>query len=91
MAERKVKIPGTNGKIYDGVEVPIKESLERWGEIILDDGTTIRAKLNISAVLRVEDEYDEQGQPIYSVSSVPTVVVVNAPDNLRKDKGKSVK
>ena len=63
--------------------VPIRESTERWSDIELDDGSTIRAKLVITRVLRLEGQYDPDGIPIYVVQSM-NVVTAESLDDLRK-------
>lgn len=84
VAEHKVQVQGKDGKTYEAMEVPIKESLERWSETILEDGTVIRAKLTIASIARIEGEYDQQGNPVYSVNSSPIVAVINVPEHLKK-------
>ena len=83
--KRTVKVPMPDGSIRDqeGIEVPIKKSTEYWSELELEDGSIIRYKSTISRVLRVEDQYDPEGNPLYvTQSSLHTTVT--APPQLQR-------
>ena len=67
----------------DAIEVAIEESLERWTEITLEDGSILRVKPVVLTVLRATDEYDKEGNPLYSVKLNP-VMTVSAPEELKK-------
>jgi hypothetical protein len=86
MVERKTKAM-LNGKQFDAVDVPIEESTERWSEFKLEDGTTIRMKLNVLAIMRIDGQYDQAGTPMYQTNVAPIMVVVDVPDRLKKKKG----
>lgn len=83
VAERKVKIE-IEGKMDDGVEVPVRESSEKWSEYTLEDGTIIRAKLTIFSFIRLDGRYDADRNPVYGIKSTATTSVVSAPEQLRK-------
>ena len=83
MAERRVQIPFM-GKVMDGVEVPVEESTERWSEITLEDGTIIRVKQSIASVVRVDGQYDMEGNPMYVVNSAPAVAIVHVEEKYRR-------
>jgi hypothetical protein len=80
----KVKWTLPDGTTKEGVDVPIQESTERWSELLLDDGTTIRVKQVVGQVLRVDGEWDEEGNPLYVVKSNPQVALVHVQKSLRK-------
>jgi hypothetical protein len=82
LAEKKVKARFPDGEC-DAFEVPVLESTERWTEVSLEDGTVLRVKTVILAVVRAEDAYDNEGNPQYSIKVNP-VMTVTAPDNLKK-------
>lgn len=82
MTAKRVKARFPAGEL-DAVEVPIKESVERWTEVTLEDGSVIKIKPVVIAVVRAEDAYDQDGDPLYSVK-INQVMSVSAPDNLRK-------
>ena len=84
MADKKTKIqvPGIAGTV-DATEVAVDESTERWTDIKLADGTEIRIKTVVLGVLRLEGQYDPDGNPLYQVKA-NQVMTVNAPEHLRK-------
>ncbi|MGB8412312.1 MAG: hypothetical protein WCE23_05750 [Candidatus Binatus sp.] len=83
MAERKVQVPYM-GKMVDGMDVPITESNERWSEITLEDGTMLRVKQSVAAVVRLDGQYDLEGNPMYFVKSAPSVAIVQVSPKLRR-------
>jgi len=86
MAEQKVKtpFPFPNSPLRDATGVQVKESTERWSEVTLDDGTVMRIKASIMGAMRIDGEYDPQGNPVYSVSATMQTIVVSSVDSLRK-------
>ena len=88
MPEKKTKVTLPDGKIHDGYEVPVKESTERWSDVELEDGTTLRLKVNVLTVTRIEGQYDQDGNPLYAVKSAQ-LMTANAPAHLRKGASKS--
>jgi hypothetical protein len=79
----KVKVRLPDGRIVDGVEVGIDEATERWSDIKLNDGTTIRVKMAVISAART-DVYDPQGNPTYSLNMTPVIAVLNVPESLRQ-------
>jgi hypothetical protein len=72
------------GGIGEGVEVPVEESIERWSEIKLEDGTIIRLKVTMISAVRIPGQYDQIGNPMYVMNMAPTIAIVSVPENLRK-------
>jgi hypothetical protein len=70
--------------MVDGIEVDVEESLEKWSEIKLTDGTVLRVKMTVAGAIRAENEYDQLGQPVYSLNMSPNIVIMSIPDNLKK-------
>jgi hypothetical protein len=68
------------------VEVPVLEAKEYWNEYKLEDGTTFRMKVVLSSILRIEGQYNEDGQPLYQ-AKLNLVPDVRAPEDLRKRSG----
>lgn len=87
LTERKAKIPTPQG-LADAFEVPITESTERWSELKLEDGSVIRVKLVVGAVMRLEGKYDAEGNPQYALRSSPAMTLISVPDHLKKPEGK---
>jgi len=90
VAEKKAKIQVPNVGFVDAVEVEITESSERWTEVKLADGTTIRTKPVILTVFRVDGHYDQDGNPIYQIKA-NQVMTASAPDHLKKGAPSSAK
>lgn len=83
MPDRKIKVNLPNIGILDGTEVEVLESVERWTEIKLGDGTVLRIKPVVMAVMRIDGRYDAQGNPMYAVQA-GQAMLANAPDHLRQ-------
>ena len=80
--ERRRKVPYKNMQV-EAIEVPVKSSGEFWNEYMLEDGTVIRVKVVMTDVMRVENEYDEEGTPAYIIKTT-MISSVSAPENLRR-------
>jgi hypothetical protein len=83
MADRKVKVATPTGEAT-GVAVEVAESTERWSDITLEDGVTLRIKATVVSAVRVDGQYDPQGNPSYVLNMTPTITLVHCPENLRK-------
>ena len=83
MPGRKKKARMPDGREVEAVEMSFQAASENWNEYLLDDGSVVRMKLVATEVVRVEGEYDPQGQPVYLVQST-NLMVVSAPDNLKR-------
>ena len=83
MAEKRTKVKLPTGEV-DGSEVPIKEATERWSDITLEDGTVLRVKPNVLAAIRVDNQYDQEGNPIYALKTSQAMTITSVPSHLRK-------
>jgi len=86
MLDKKVKInfPKATYPPVDGTVIPIKESTERWSDILLEDGTTLRVKPNVLTVVRIDNKFDAEGNPVYGVKSNQVMMVADVPLQLRQ-------
>lgn len=77
MAFRKVVVPLPDdpSKMVDGHDIPVAESLERWSEIRLEDGTTFRAKISIVSAVKLIDKVDAKGNPVYLINAAPVITM----------------
>ena len=66
----------------EGTQVDFESVAEPWASYKLSDGSMLKVRTIVTAVLRLEGEFDAAGNPIYTVSS-QTIVQVNAPKNMR--------
>ena len=73
------------GQEVDATPIEINQANETWNQYLLDDGTVLKMKLVATKVLRIDDRYDEENNPVYVVKSA-NIVSVNAPDNLKRKK-----
>ena len=82
--ENKIKIQTPDGRLVDAVEVDFTSKSEPWTIYDLADGTTLRVRLVITKVLRVEDFNPQTGEPAYNIQASQPIVSVQIPMKLRK-------
>jgi len=73
------------GPLKNAVLVDIVESDEKICTYDLDDGSQVRLRTVVTEIWRIEDEYDAEGNPMYSVKAQGTMSVI-APEKLRRTK-----
>ena len=78
----KVKI-NLGGREVEALPIDINQTNECWNQYLLDDGTVVKMKLVATKVLRVDTEFDPEGNPLYIIQST-NITSVNAPDHLKK-------
>jgi len=78
----KIKI-NFAGEEVEATPIEINQTNEYWNQYLLDDGTVIKMKPVTTKVLRVDNKYDNEGNPLYIVQST-NITAVNAPDNLKR-------
>jgi hypothetical protein len=84
MAATKVPISLPDGSKLNGTEVGVDESTERWTDLALNDGTKLRVKQAILQVIRLDGQYDPEGNPLYVIKGMPMMFLVSAPNNLKR-------
>ena len=82
MPQSNVTLP--DGRIFTGPDVSINEQTERWTDVVLSDGSTLRVKPNVVSVIRVPDQWDADGNPLYAIRSNIIMTVASAPAELKK-------
>jgi hypothetical protein len=77
MAEQKktIKVFGNDTVVVD---VPIVKADEHFNEYELEDGSVLRVKNVPHSMLRVDEQYDPNGNPVYIVLTTPVVSVISA-------------
>lgn len=78
----KVKI-NFGGEEVDATPIDVNQTNEYWNQYLLDDGTVIKMKLVATKILRIDNKYDKEGNPVYFVQST-NVLSVNASDSLKR-------
>ena len=81
MADR-IKI-NYGGEEVDATSIEINQSSEYWNQYLLDDGSIVKMKLVVTKVLRIENKFDAEGNPMYLVQST-NVMSVGSPANLKR-------
>ena len=85
---KKVTIQSAFGKL-EGTEINVtalvgSDSFASF-EVHLEDGTILRVKPSILQVVRLDDHWDTDGNPMYNVRSQLAVFVSKTPDELRRE------
>ena len=83
---KKMLLP--DGREVAGIDVAIEESIERWCDFTLSDGTKLRAKVTIIETQRALNDFDQEGRPMYRMNVQPMVILVSVPDSLKKKEEK---
>lgn len=84
MPEQKRSTINLFGKEVSVTEVPIKTKSETYNEYVLEDGAVIRFAAVATAVFRVDDFWDAEGNPYYFVRNGTVVTPVNVPNELQR-------
>lgn len=83
---RKRTITLPDGRQAEATVLAFRSGGEHWNEYLVDDGSVVKVKLVATEILRVDGEYDENGNPIYLMQSM-NVMSVDAPENLTQGGG----
>ena len=81
MAE-KVKI-NFGSEIVEAMPVDVNQANEYFNQYFLEDGTILKMKVVATKIFRIDDRFDQEGNPIYFVQST-NVLSVNSPSGLKK-------
>jgi hypothetical protein len=77
------KVP-QNGS-SDQVPVDVLEANELWSTYKLSDGTVLKIKTILIEVSRAKNEYNNDGDPVYSIKSA-NIADAAVPNKLKKKK-----
>ena len=86
MAEIRMTVDQA-GTPKEGTVVDIVESTERFSELKLSDGAILKTKMSAIEVIRINDQWDRDGNPVYHVKSHNLVAVSMVPDELKRQGG----
>jgi hypothetical protein len=86
VAGQKITVPLPSGTTATGTEVAVTESTERWSEFTLADGSVLRAKLTMASAVRIDGQFDPEGNPLYAAKGQPITAVVSVPQELKQKK-----
>ena len=82
MVQKKVKVKLGN-ETLEGVPVSVSSASEQWNEYLLEDNTVVRMKLVVTDVVKVDERYDQDGNPLYIMKS-SNIASVSSPDKLKR-------
>lgn len=85
---RKRRIAAPDGSKVDATELSFQNVREHWNEYLLDDGTIIKLKVVATEIFKIDERYDNEGNPVYVLKS-RNVLVVNTPEELKRPGGES--
>lgn len=68
--------------LKDAIEIDFSEEKEFWNEYKLKDGTTLKVKLVLRGVKRL-NRYEPDGTPVYVINSMNVVRAVNVPPEIK--------
>ena len=71
------------GREVAATPIDVNQSSELWNHYLLEDGTTLKMKLVLTKVLRVDGEFDPEGNPVYVMQST-NVTAISAPKHLKR-------
>jgi hypothetical protein len=66
--------------LQNGEEVDFDAVKEDWNSYKLKDGTTLKVKLVLAGVVRLNNKYDPLGNPVYMIKSTNVVRVMDVPE-----------
>lgn len=70
--------------VPEGDEVDFDVVEEGWNVYKLKDGSTLKIKLVLAGVIKVRNQYDPIGNPIYMINSTNVVRVTDVPPELKR-------
>ncbi len=76
------KFRHSTGEEVEAEVVGFRATGEHWNEYLLDDGTVFKIKLVLTEIVRLKDQYDSKGDPVYAATHTQ-VTAVDAPESLR--------
>lgn len=80
---KKVPDPSNPGQTVLGTVVKIINSEEPFSYAYLDDGTTLTMKVSFLEVVRIHDQWDKNGNPVYHITQ-NAALIVSSPEDLKK-------
>ena len=84
MASRRRSVQDEHGQTIQGTVIPVQESVERWSEITLVDGSTFRIKVVVQEAVRHDGKKDAEGNPVYTILSHNVISDVQSTEMARR-------
>ena len=87
MASRRKKVQNPQtGTTTEGEVINVVESAERFSVVKLEDGTSLRIKAAVIDAVRLDNEWDDDGNPRYIVRSHNVLIIDESSDEFKEDK-----
>ncbi len=83
MPERKT-IKDAQGTEVSGEVVEVLETTSRYTDLTLNDGVVLRLQIHVAEVLKLDDKWDQEGNPVYNVRSGTLISIKSCPPSLKK-------
>ncbi len=80
----KIKI-NFGSELVEATPVNVNQASEYFNQYLLEDGTVLKMKLVATKVFRLDNRYDQEGNPVYFVQST-NVLSADAPSQLKLKK-----
>ena len=84
MEQGKRKFRDSAGKDVEGIVVEVDEAKEQYSDIKFKDGTRIRIKPVVTDAIRLDGQWDAEGNPVYVVRSTNVVIISDVNKELRR-------
>ncbi|MCY3986516.1 MAG: hypothetical protein OXF23_05705 [Candidatus Dadabacteria bacterium] len=84
MPEEKISFVDALGQAQTGTRVAIEESIERFSIVKLADGSVLEVKMGVVEAIRLDNLWDERGNPVYSIRKNDIVTTISALDSRKK-------
>jgi len=90
MVKIKVKLP--DGRVVDGERLDFEIKKENWNEYKTSDGSTVKVKVSLTDIVRLDEWDPVTGEPKYTFNCQVSFRVLNIPKHLfRKQSDRKVK
>jgi len=71
------------GEEVEATPLEINQAQEYWNHYLLDDGSVVKIKLVATKVVRIENKFDDERNPVYLVKST-NIMNVSSPEQLKR-------
>ena len=86
--KKRVSDPQNPANKIFGTVVKVVKAEEPHSYVHLEDGTVLTSKNSILEVIRIDDRWDDHGQPIYNITQSASLIVT-APEELMREGGQN--
>ena len=79
----KIRMKLPDGREVEAMLIDTMQASEQWSHYLLEDGSTLKVKIVVTKVFRIDDEYDAEGNPVYIFQST-NVTSITSPESLKR-------